>query len=450
MAPEKLTRMALADLAGAPWNPRKITTEAAAGLKKSIERFGLVQPIIFNRATGHVVGGHQRVGALRALGHSEADVVLVDLPEKEEKALNVALNNRGIEGEWNESTAALLEEIKAGDPDLFASLRLDSIEDELAALAKPIPFDKDASPDEAPTPAADAAQAIWKVQPGDIWAIRDHRLLCGDCRDPKDVERLLLGAQINLAVTSPPYASQRKYDESSGFKPIHPDKFVEWFDAVQAHVAAHLAADGSWCVNIKEHIDDGCLSLYVKDLAIAHVRKWGWILNDEFCWTHGGTPKTVVKRFKNGWEPIFHFVKAHDFKFRPDAVRHDSEAVPGKYEPGKHKSTAAALQGVTGKIFSNEEHGAGLAYPSNTLKMGKNNESLGHGAAYPVSLPRFFIVALTDPGDLVFDPFTGSGTTMVACQTEGRRFVGTELSPKYCAVVLERMAKLGLQPECIG
>lgn len=95
--------------------------------------------------------------------------------------------------------------------------------------------------------------------------------------------KVLDGAKINVAITSPPYASQRKYDESSGFKPIRPNEYVEWYRPIAENIKANLTKDGSYFCNIKEHCDDGQRDLYVKDLTIAHVREWGWMFVDEFC-----------------------------------------------------------------------------------------------------------------------------------------------------------------------
>jgi DNA modification methylase len=270
---------------------------------------------------------------------------------------------------------------------------------------------------------------------------------------------LMQGAQVNLAVTSPPYASQRKYDESSGFQPIHPDQYVAWFDAVQANIAEALAPDGSWCLNIKEHCEDGQRVLYVKDLTLAHVRQWGWRFVDEYVWTHGGTPKAAVNRFKNGWEPVFHFTRGYH-KFRPDAVMHKTDKVPD-WE-GQHPS-AESLQGerewrkmdsggdgdMYGEHRQGEQgHGAtfvasdGMAYPSNVLSLGKNRDALGHAAAFPVKLPAFFIKAYSDEGDSVYDPFIGSGTTLIAAEQLDRTCYGIEISPRYCDVIVERWQNL--------
>jgi len=280
---------------------------------------------------------------------------------------------------------------------------------------------------------------------GEVYQLGPHRLLCGSCREPADVARLLAGRKVNLAFTSPPYAAQREYDASSGFKPIAPDEYVDWFEAVQAGVREHLAPDGSWFVNIKEHCDEGQRSLYVKDLTIAHVRKWGWRFVDESCWAHSGTPGEVHRRFKNGWEPVFQFTRSNDFKFRPDDVRHESDAVRGKYADRQRPRIGAAdSQGLTGDIFANPELTSGLAYPSNVLRLGKNRESWGHGAAFPVELPAFFVLAYTDDGDVVYDPFMGSGTTLIAAAKHGRTAYGMEISPKYCDVIRRRWTRWAL------
>ena len=111
----------------------------------------------------------------------------------------------------------------------------------------------------------------------------------------------------------------------SAIVPPQPCQYPDICEPVQANVAKHLAPDGSWFVNIKEHCDDGQRSLYVKDLTLAHVRKWEWAFIDEFAWTKSGVPGKWPNRFKNAWEPVFHFAKAAGIRFNPEAVGHDSK-----------------------------------------------------------------------------------------------------------------------------
>jgi site-specific DNA-methyltransferase (adenine-specific) len=156
-----------------------------------------------------------------------------------------------------------------------------------------------------------------------------HRLLCGDSRKNEDVQCLFAGSKASVAITSPPYASQREYGASSDFRPVAPDQYVNWFRDVAANIEVVLASDGSYFLNIKEHAEDGERALYVKDLVLAHKRQWGWRFVDEFCWrnTRNGVPGGWPNRFKNAWEPVFHFAKSSSIKFNPDAVSTPSDDV---------------------------------------------------------------------------------------------------------------------------
>lgn len=274
------------------------------------------------------------------------------------------------------------------------------------------------------------------TKPGDIWILGDHRLICGSCREPEVVARLLDGVEVNVAFTSPPYASQRKYDETSGFKPIKPDDYVEWFEAVQANVREHLADDGSWFVNIKEHSEGLSLSLYVKELVIAHARQWGWLAASEYAWERNGMPGYPKRRFKNQFEPVFHFARA-EWKFRPKNVQHATDDVVTYSRDNQWSSGLAPVAGGSGKGWANAPT-AGLAYPGNRLPVfGAGNET-SHSASFPVGLPTFFIKAYSDEDDVIFDPFMGSGTVIIAAEREGRRGYGCEISPGYCDVIVRR------------
>jgi site-specific DNA-methyltransferase (adenine-specific) len=262
----------------------------------------------------------------------------------------------------------------------------------------------------------------------------EHAVICGDCRDIKAVRRLLGGRKVNVVVTSPPYASQRTYDSTSGFKPIAPDEYVDWYKDVAAVLWEILADDGSYFLNIKEHAEDGERSLYVKDLVLAHKRQWGWRFVDEFCWrnTANGVPGGWPNRFKNAWEPIFHFAKRSRIKFFPEAVSHKSNDVVVYSALNPKAPSGSGLLGCGAKKIE------GLARPSNVIEAKSEGGQGDHSAPYPVALPEFFIKAFTDPGDVVFDPFLGSGTTMIAGMKLGRSCFGCEVSPAYCDVIVKR------------
>jgi hypothetical protein len=128
MLKHKIVSMKLSRLAPAAYNPRRISRKALEGLKASLSEFGTVQPIVFNKRTKTVVGGHQRIQALKALGETEAPVVIVDLDEKKERVLNVTLNNPKIEGEFTEDLDAILKEISKTLPAVYRNLRMDTLE----------------------------------------------------------------------------------------------------------------------------------------------------------------------------------------------------------------------------------------------------------------------------------------------------------------------------------
>jgi len=291
--------------------------------------------------------------------------------------------------------------------------------------------------DEAPEPPADPI-----TQPGDLWTLGDHRVLCGDCRNSDDVATLLDGSEVNLGFTSPPYASQRKYDESTAFRPVPPDEYVDWFGPVQASVKRFLADDGSWFVNIKPCAAGLDTSLYVFDLVCAHVRNWGWHFATEFCWERIGIPQRVSRRFKNQYEPIFQFAMA-DWKIRPEAVRRPSERVPKAMGVGAGDTRAAKRQGTGASAVEGNDVVPGFAYPGNRIPPHTGScTALGHSAAFPVGLPSFFIEAYSDPGDISYDPFLGSGTTLIAAEQLGRKCYGLEISPAYCDVIVNRWESL--------
>lgn len=509
---------------------RNAKAHAAPEIKQSIVTFGFVDNVINDGRTGRMIAGHGRLEALAELegegavlpegialraGRWQAPVTTgwSSVDDLEAEALAVALNRTPILGGFhNEPLLATLEDLRAR-PDLFAAAGFDDAAfDMLKARAAAVA---------AEAPTRDTGEHLRPpkkafTKRGDVWLLGPHRIMCGDCRVPADVEIALDGATINLAVTSPPYAEQRDYDEDSGFVPIPPDAYVDWFAPVAGNVEAHLADDGSWFVNIKPPGVDLDTHLYVFDLVVAHVRAWGWHFATEFCWERNGVPKHVTLRFKNQFEPVYQFTRGR-WKMRPENVRHFSDNAisplgpdsgvdtgwkdkqgehgvipqrekklprgdianwqggtgPGavkkrgdvtgnaglqgtsraergsridgpdgrrgkRARPGNsHTGSTAAAQGTNWE--PGEAIGPGLAFPGNRLPtFSGSHEAVGHAAAFPVGLPAWFVRAYTDPGDVVFDPFAGSGSTILAADQEGRVGVGVELSPAYVDLICAR------------
>jgi DNA modification methylase len=427
-----------------PANPR--ITKNLAALVAKIRRFGFTDPIGVN-AQGMVEAGHQRLYACRELGATHIPRVRLDHTEIEALAYNIAHNRANEEvAAWDrDALVPLLAKLQAEDAleavgwegDELAAL-LGGLEPEGGDDEAESGGDEGGEPDD--TPPEPPSDPFCKA--GDLILLGDHRVICGDCRDPAVVERLMNGARINVAVTSPPYASQRKYDESSGFKPIAPDDFVGWFDAVQANVRALLADDGSFFVNIKTHSEGLSLSLYVVDLVIAMARTFGWLFASEFCWERNGMPGKPKRRLKNQFEPVYHFA-INEWKFRPEHVMHETDDLPSYSIENQWSRGLSDVAGGSGSGWANKQT-KGMAYPGNRLPPFGNGNDTAHSASFPIGLPRFFILAYSDHGDTVYDPFMGSGSTMMAAEQTGRRAHGCEISPRYCdAIAIRYMNKTG-------
>lgn len=484
----------LEDLSADPANARLHSEQNLDAIKGSLRRFGQQKPIVVD-SDGIVRAGNGTLEAARSLGWEEIAIVRTSLEGAEAMAYAIADNRAGELATWDADVLAQCLAAIRDDESTEEGVEIEGTGFSPADIREMFGNNADVPGwEELNTPKDEEDAELPEVpdipeepitQPGDLWILGDHRLLCGDCASTQAVTTLLDGQQINVAISSPPYASQRKYDETSPFKPIHPDEYLEWFEPVQANIAQHLADDGSWFLNIKEHCDEGQRVLYVKDLTLAHVRRWGWRFVDEYIWTHGGTPKAVNQRFKNGWEPIFQFTRGRH-KFRPDEVRHQTSNVPdwkglhpnmekiqgrgflhGSLKAGVDPRGPQPAEYVARKLGYETRDGrkqegsnadnqglglynggipddlrGGMAYPSNVLSLGKNREAVGHPAAYPTGLPTFFLKAYSDEGDIVFDPFLGSGTTLVAAEQLGRRCFGMEISPGYCDVIVQRWERL--------
>lgn len=415
-------------------NSRTHSEAQVAQIAASIHEFGWTNPILVG-PDGVIIAGHARVLAARMLGMTEVPtIVLRHLSESQRRALVIADNQLGLSAGWDE--AMLRDELQALGCEGFGLEVIGFSEAELGRLLDgPMVESAQVAAQEETLPAPPQRPV---TRPGDLWEIGRHRLICGDCRDRSVVEVLFGGTVVNLAITSPPYATQREYDPASGFKPVPPDEYVEWFRTVAANVQAVLASDGSWFVNIKEHSEDGERSLYVKDLVLAHRRRWGWRFVDEFCWrnTANGVPGKWPNRLKNAWEPVFHFCVGKEIKFRPQAAGHRSDDVV-VYSPCNPSAPSGS-----GLLGCGAEKVSGIAWPSNVIEAKAEGGQGAHSAPFPRALPEFFLKTFSDPGDVVFDPFMGSGTTIAAAHLLDRVAHGVEISPAYCDVIVRRLQAL--------
>jgi site-specific DNA-methyltransferase (adenine-specific) len=242
----------------------------------------------------------------------------------------------------------------------------------------------------------------------------------GDCLD---VLRQLPDNTIDLIVTSPPYADSRK----NTYGGIHPDKYVEWFLPITDELRRVLKDDGSFVLNIKEKAVDGERHTYVLELILA-LRQQGWLWTEEYIWHKKNcAPGKWPNRFRDAWERCLQFNKQKKFKMYQEEVM-----VPtGDWAKARLKNLSdndktrfnSQVGSGFGKNISNWV-GRDKAYPSNVLHLATECGNKNHSAAFPQELPAWFIKLFTAKGDLVLDPFLGSGTTCLAAYELDRHYLG--------------------------
>lgn len=373
-----------ADLLPADYNPRKDLKPGDPEyekLKRSLEQFGYVEPVIWNKATGRVVGGHQRLKVLIDMGITEVECVVVDLPEDKEKALNIALNK--ISGDWDkDKLAVLIADLQGTAFDVsltgFDAAEIDDLfKDTLKDGVKDDNFDVDAELKEPPI-----------TKPGDVWTLGRHRLVCGDSTKAETFDLLMAGAKANLVITDPPY--NVNYEGSAG--KIQNDNmgneaFYEFLLAAFRNIAAIMADDASIYVF---HADTEGLN-FRRAFADA-----GFYLSGCCIWKK---QSLVLGRSPYQWqhEPVLY----------------------GWKKGGKH-------QWYTGRK------------ETTIWEFDKPKKNGDHPTMKPIPLLAYPIMNSSMSNTLVVDPFGGSGSTLIACEQTDRSCNTIELDPKFCDVIVKR------------
>ena len=263
--------------------------------------------------------------------------------------------------------------------------------------------------------------------------------------DATELLRALPSESVNLVVTSPPYADQRR----ATYGGVHPDDYVDWFMPFAEGIQRVLRPDGTFILNVKEKAVRGERHTYVLELILA-MRRAGWLWTEEFIWHKKNCyPGKWPNRFRDSWERLLQFNRQRKFSMYQEAVM-----VPvGDWAEGRLRKLSdtdrvrdeSRVQSGFGKNISNWV-GRKLAYPTNVLHMATECANRSHSAAFPETLPDWFIRLFTEPGDLVLDPFAGSGSTLAAAQKLERRAIGIEINPEYCALMRERLGLPAKQP----
>jgi len=260
----------------------------------------------------------------------------------------------------------------------------------------------------------------------------------GDCRD---VLGELPNESVQLILTSPPYANNRS--KQYGGVPI--DEYVEWFLPIGEELRRVLKPRGSFVLNVKERVHKGERATYIIELILA-LRKQGWLWVEEYIWHKKNCyPGKWPNRFRDAWERCLHFTKERHFDMYQDAVMVEIGdwaekrfRYPSRNDGVRHASQVGS--GFAKKVAN--WLGREKVYPTNVLYLPTECRNTGHPAAFPTALAEWFIKLFTQPGDMVLDPFLGSGTTAVACLNLGRSCVGIEISQPYLEVAERRLSVL--------
>jgi DNA modification methylase len=371
-------------------NPRRISPDELDSLERSIRQFGLVQPVLA-RKDGTVIGGHQRLVAARRLGLASVPVTYLDLSIEQARLLNLALNR--ISGSWDDQLLArLLADLQSSVDMTLSGFGEDEIHDLLRSLEtrekreRAEDFDLDAALEEATrTP---------RSKPGDLWQLGDHRLLCGDATQPEDVERLLGGSKADMAFTDPPYnvsmgdhgchqrGRRRRRMANDAMDPVSWEIFVRgWARTILSGVEGAI-----YC----------CMSSKEMPLVSRVLAEEGGHWSDTLIWHKD---RFVLGRadYQRSYEPIW-------FGWR-EGVSH---------------------------------HWCGDRDQDDVWDIARPADSPLHPTMKPLPLMERAIANSSVPGDLVLDPFAGSGSTLIAAERTGRLFAGIELDPVYADVILAR------------
>lgn len=385
----------------AVYNPRKDLKSGDPEyekLKKSISTFGYVEPLVWNERTGNLVGGHQRFKILLEQGAKDVEVSVVDLDDKKEKSLNLALNK--IQGKWDiEKLGELLEELTK-NPDFDSMLtgfdlpEISQVFDQLEQIRQDrFDFEREVKKIKNP-----------KTKKGDLIELGEHRILCGDCSSPDDMAKLFGKHKAGLIHTDPPYNvnyyggnrpnAKARPKNSKQWDRIYSDNMTQeeyevWLKKILTNSATFLdqgAAVYIW--NGHRQFGPMYLMLVELDFHIGCVITWA---KERFAISYGDyNQQTEFCLY--GW----------------------------KEKNGKHFWNGPKNESTLWQVSRD------------------NTGDYIHPTQKPIALAHRAIKNSSKRGDIVLDLFLGSGTTLMAAETLKRRCFGTEIDPAYCDGIVIR------------
>jgi site-specific DNA-methyltransferase (adenine-specific) len=396
--------VAAVDLVPHPQNWRKHPASQGTVLAQTLDGVGWVQRVIVNRRTGRMLDGHLRAELARKQGEqTPVPVVYVDLSEDEERTVLATLDPIAGMAVADEATlAGLVRSIEDADLRSVAG-----------TIAQTLNVDVDGKGEagkdtEAQIDRAEELRQKWGVEPGQLWQLGEHRLICGDCTDAAVVMRVTGGETISGLVSDPPYSSggftrgDRQASTGTKYQYNADDTNVKYLD---------FAGDNkdqrswiTWC-----HL---WLSIWLKTC------REGTVLALFIDWRQLPALTDAVQ--SAGW--LWRGVAVWD---KTEAAR----PLYGRFKP----QTEFVVWGSAGPLPLND---GSPTYPGVIRQMVEASSKM-HLTQKPIQVGEWSL-SMTKPGDIVADPFLGSGTTLIACENLGRRCRAVEIAPGYVAVALER------------
>jgi len=381
-----------------PWgrNPKKHNKKA---IVESLKRFKPTQPILVQKGTGLIIAGHGRLEAFKELGYQEVPIIELEMNDAEARAYALVDNQTVIAGGWDDDLLlSNLQELKLELPELDMSIF--GFSDKQSG--------KKGEEDDFDVDAALASDVEPITRPGDLIILGEHRLLCGDSTKEEDVERLMGGQKARVIVTSPPYFNQREYSQWDTYS-----DFLEFIDAIIEGIKNASDPESSvvcWNMGSSESTNN----FIPADNYFQFLRQgYKWI--EWIVWNKEAATWTIPRsqHISKGiyipalkWESISIYLMGRRPHFEPGDVNEVREWQENVWD--------------LNRVVSSKQ------------------KSIGHPAIFPVEIPYRCIKSFSRVGDAVYEPFCGSGTTLIACEMTGRRGYGMEINPRYCDVIVQR------------
>lgn len=436
----KIQYLSIYTLVPADYNPRKWSNEQIANLKESIHRYGIVDPLLVNSAPERkniVIGGHFRISVLKELGYTQVPVVYINIPDIEkEKELNIRLNKNTGEFDWN-MLATFDESFLSGVG--FSSEEIDNI---FAVEDTPEQFDLEKELNKLKIEKIE-------VQNGDIWQLGQHRLKCGDSTVEADVLGLMGKDQADMCLTDPPYLLNYLKGKTK-----NQDGVTRGFGAKKNRV--YLGTESLpdnftdlWMANVAK--------IQKKDFSIIIFEnpknlKTIWTAMEKF-WKYRNTITWHVPNRMQGFSSKYRFFNKTDVAIVGTGGDIELNLEPESNELFQQEYENALFATSGSPHWESYEKGKKICPTDFITHIAADKKSSGQEIIFgtkPLELLIPYLKVLTKRGDLVIEPFGGSGSTLITAEKLGRRCYLMEKSPVYAQVIIDRWQKLtGLKAQKI-